>query len=88
MTQLAVAWIIKNPDVSTCLLGCTDVSQLDDIIKGFEIYRKLDNDIGLEIEKILKNSPQGEIDYRYFKEMKIRRNELLGIDYIREKKNN
>ena len=88
MTQLAVAWIIKNPDVSTCLLGCTDVSQLDDIIKGFEIYKKLDNDIGLEIEKILKNSPQGEIDYRYFKEMKIRRNELLGIDYIREKKNN
>lgn len=88
MGQLAVAWIIKNPVVSTCLLGCIDVGQLDDIIKGFEIYKKLNNDIGLEIEKILKNSPKGEVDYRYFKEMKIRRNELLGIDYIRENKNN
>ena len=85
ISQLAIAWILKNPDVNSCLLGCTKVNQLEDNTKGFEIYKKLDNEIGLEIEQILENSPKGEIDYRNFSEMKIRRNQLLGIDYIRKK---
>ena len=66
-------------------MGCTKVNQLEDNTKGFEVYKKLDNEIGLEIEQILENSPKGEIDYRNFSEMKIRRNQLLGIDYIRKK---
>ena len=87
LAQLAVAWIIKNPDVTTCLLGCTKVSQLEDNVKGYEVYKKLDNEIGLEIEKILDNSPKGEIDnYNHFTELKIRRNQLLGIDYTNNNK--
>ena len=85
MSQLAVAWIIKNPDVTTCLLGCTKVSQLDDSLKGYEVYKRLDKEIGLEIEKILDNAPQGEIDYRYFNDMPVRRNQFLGIDYMNNK---
>jgi len=85
MSQLAVAWIIKNPDVTTCLLGCTKVSQLDDSLKGYEVYKKLNKEIGLEIEKILDNAPQGEIDYRYFNDMPVRRNQFLGIDYMNNK---
>lgn len=45
MSQLAVAWIIKNPDVTTCLLRCTKFSQLDDSLKGYEVYKKLDKEI-------------------------------------------
>ena len=82
MAQLAIAWIIKNPDVTTCLLGCSKVSQLEDNIKGYEVYKKLNNEVLLEIEKILENAPAGECDYRYFKEMPIRRNQFLGIDYM------
>ena len=86
LAQLAVAWIIKNPDVTTCLLGCTKVSQLEDNVKGYEVYKKLDNEIGLEIEKILDNAPTGECDFRNFKELPIRRNQLLGIDYTNNNK--
>ena len=82
MAQLAIAWIIKNPDVTTCLLGCSSVDELEDNIKGYEVYKKLNNEILLEIEKILENAPAGECDYRYFKEMPIRRNQFLGIDYM------
>ena len=83
MTQLAIAWIIKNPDVTTCLLGCSSVDELEDNIKGCEIYKKLNNEILLEIEKVMENSPKGECDYyKFFKEMPIRRNQLLGIDFV------
>ena len=85
MSQLAVAWIIKNPDVTTCLLRCTKFSQLDDSLKGYEVYKKLDKEIWLEIEKILDNAPQGEIDYRYFSDMPVWRNQFLGIDYMNNK---
>ncbi len=87
MAQLAIAWIIKNPDVTTCLLGCSSVDELEDNIKGYEVCKKLNNEILLEIEKILENSPKGECDYyRYFKEMPIRRNQLLGIDFVLKNK--
>lgn len=85
MAELAIAWIIRNPDVTTCLLGCTKVSQLEENLKGLEIYKKLDKEIGLEIEKILDNAPKGECDYRYFTDLPIRRNQLLGINYLNDK---
>ena len=83
LAQLALAWILANPDVSTIILGASRVSQLEENIKALEIYKKLDKDILLEIEKILNNVPKGEIDYRDWKELPTRRNMNLGIDYIK-----
>ena len=83
MAQLAIAWVICNPDVSTCILGATKVSQLEENLKALEIYKKLDKDILLEIEKILDNTPRGEIDYRDWKELPSRRNINLEVDYIK-----
>ena len=83
LAQLAIAWVICNPDVSTCILGATKVSQLEENLKALEIYKKLDKDILLEIEKILDNTPRGEIDYRDWKELPSRRNINLGVDYVK-----
>ena len=84
-TKLAIAWTIVNPDVSTCIIGATKVSQVEENCKALEVVKKLDKDILIEIEKILDNVPKGEIDFRTWKELPSRRNVALGIDYIRGK---
>jgi len=83
LAQLALAWIIANPDCSTTILGASRVSQLEENVKAVEIYKKLDKDLLLEIEKILDNVPKGEIDYRDWKELPSRRNINLELDHIK-----
>ena len=83
LAQLALAWIIVNPDVSTVILGASRVSQLEENYKALEISKKLTKEILLEIENIMQNAPKGEIDYRDWKELPTRRNMNLGIDYIK-----
>ena len=84
LAQLAIAWTIANPDVSTCIIGATKVSQIEENCKALEVVKKLDKDISIEIEKILDNAPKGEIDYRDWKELPSRRNLAMGIDYIKQ----
>ena len=81
LAQLAIAWVIANPDCSTTILGASRVSQLEETVKAVEIYKKLDKDILIEIEKILGNVPKGEIDYRDWQELPSRRNINLDVDY-------
>ena len=38
LAQLAIVWIIANPDYSTTLLGASKTSQLEDSIKAVEVY--------------------------------------------------
>ena len=83
LSQLAIAWVIANPDVSCCLLGATKGSQIEENAKAIEVYKKLDKDTFIEIEKILDNVPEGEIDYRDWKELPSRRNIAMGIDFIK-----
>ena len=84
LTQLAISWVIRNPDVSTCLLGASKPQQLEETIKAVEIYKKMDKNIDLEIEKILSNAPEGEIDFRNWNQLPSRRNIQLDIDYLKK----
>ena len=83
LAQLAIAWILANPDCSSIILGSSKVSQLEENIKAVEVYKKLTKEMFLEIEKILDNAPKGEIDYRDWKELPSRRNINLGVDFIK-----
>ena len=83
LATLAIAWCLANPDVSVCLLGASKPSQLDDTIKAVEVYKKIDKDTWIEIEKILDNAPKGEIDFLTWKELPSRRNIAMGIDYVK-----
>ncbi|KAF5637669.1 f-box-like domain protein, partial [Fusarium sp. NRRL 25303] len=56
--QLSLAWALKNPNVSTVILGATKVEQLEDNFKALEIYKKIDDKVLEEIEKILDNKPK------------------------------
>jgi len=57
VTQLSLAWCIKNENVSTVILGATKVAQIEDNVKALELLPKLTPEVMEEIEKILDNKP-------------------------------
>jgi aryl-alcohol dehydrogenase-like predicted oxidoreductase len=58
VTQLALAWAAKNPNVSTVILGASKVEQIHDNCKALELYEKLTPELMEEIEEILQNKPK------------------------------
>ena len=56
--QLGVAWCLKNPNVSTVVLGASKVSQLQENLKAPDVLPKLTEDVMERIEEILDNKPQ------------------------------
>ena len=55
--QLAIAWCLKNPNVSTVILGASKVYQLEENLKAPEFVDKLTDDVMERIEEILENKP-------------------------------
>eukprot|EP00958_Prasinococcus_capsulatus_P001490 scaffold137_cov398-Prasinococcus_capsulatus_cf.AAC.12 len=55
--QLAIAWCIKNPNVSTVLVGATKTSQLEANIKALELVPLINETHMEEIDEILRNKP-------------------------------
>lgn len=54
---LALAWTIKNPNVSTAILGASKVEQLEENLKALEVLPLLTPRVMDKIESILKNKP-------------------------------
>jgi len=57
LSALSIAWTIKNPNVTTAILGATKASQLEENLKALEVLPLLDQGIMDRIEKILNNKP-------------------------------
>jgi voltage-dependent potassium channel beta subunit len=55
--SLSIAWCIKNPNVTTAILGATKKEQLLDNLKALEAYEKLTPEVLNEIEMIMQNKP-------------------------------
>jgi voltage-dependent potassium channel beta subunit len=64
MAQLAIAWCLKNPNVSTVITGASKKSQVTENMKAIEIAERLNPDVMLRIEQVLRNKPQEEEDFR------------------------
>ena len=45
MAQLALAWCINNPDVSTAITGASSPSQLEETVKAVEVRKLLTNEV-------------------------------------------
>ncbi len=58
MPQMAVAWCLKNPNVSTAILGASKTSQLEENLKASEKVGLLTDEIMARIESILDNKPK------------------------------
>jgi aryl-alcohol dehydrogenase-like predicted oxidoreductase len=54
---LSIAWCIKNPHVSTAILGATKKAQLLDNLKALESSLMLNGEIMEKIESIMKTKP-------------------------------
>ncbi|XP_066258770.1 voltage-gated potassium channel subunit beta-2 [Euwallacea similis] len=57
LTQLTVAWTLKNESVQCLLLGASNVEQLYESIQALQLIPKLNANIVQDIEKILENKP-------------------------------
>jgi voltage-dependent potassium channel beta subunit len=54
---LSIAWCIKNPNVSTAILGATKKQQLLDNLKALDALAKLTPEVMEKIEKIMQTKP-------------------------------
>ncbi|KNC83273.1 voltage-gated potassium channel subunit beta [Sphaeroforma arctica JP610] len=57
LAQLAIAWCVANPKVSTTILGATSVKQLDQNLAALDYVEKLTPDVMTRIEEIIKSKP-------------------------------
>lgn len=64
MAQLALAWCLKNPNVSTVITGASRKQQVQENMVALDVTEKLTPDIMQRIEEILENQPKPETDFR------------------------
>ncbi|KAG6833273.1 hypothetical protein H0H87_009448 [Tephrocybe sp. NHM501043] len=60
---LALAWVAKNPNTSTVILGASSAEQLKENLKALEVLPRLTSDIMEKIEVILNNKPAPPVNY-------------------------
>lgn len=57
MASLSIAWCIKNPHVTTAILGATKKEQLTENLKAIDVIEKLTPEILEKIEDIMHTKP-------------------------------
>ena len=73
MAQFALAWVVKNKDVSTAIIGSKKPAQLEENVKALEILDKITPEVEEKIEKALGNRPDSGLDFRTWTPLKPRR---------------
>lgn len=58
MARLAIAWCLKNPNVSTVITGASRVSQVHDNMQALAVVDQLTDDVMDKIEALLGNKPE------------------------------
>jgi len=58
VASLAIAWVIKNPNVSVAILGATKAEQITENVKALELLPKMTDEVMKEIDGILANAPK------------------------------
>jgi voltage-dependent potassium channel beta subunit len=58
MAQLALAWCLNNPNVSTVITGASRPSQVTENMKALDVVAQLSDDVITRIETILDNKPE------------------------------
>ncbi|HET6528643.1 MAG TPA: aldo/keto reductase [Balneolaceae bacterium] len=64
MPQFALAWCLKNPNVSTVITGASKAEQVRQNMKAIEVVDKLTPEVMEQVEEVLDNKPKPEPDYR------------------------
>ncbi len=64
MAQMALAWCLKNPNVSTVITGASKPEQVKENMKALDAVRLLNDEVMQKIEEILQNKPRLPVDMR------------------------
>jgi voltage-dependent potassium channel beta subunit len=64
LAQLALAWCMKNPNVSTVITGASRKEQVTENLQALEVAGQLTGEVLEQIEQILQNKPEAETDWR------------------------
>jgi aryl-alcohol dehydrogenase-like predicted oxidoreductase len=64
IAQMAIAWCLKNLNVSSVITGASKPSQVSENIKALDYVEKLTPDVMNRIDNILNNKPEPFSDYR------------------------
>ena len=67
MPRMALAWCLKNPNVSTVITGASKVEQLQDNLNALDVVDQLTDDVMTKIEEILQTKPK-EMEFQKPKE--------------------
>ena len=57
LTNFSLAWCLKNPNVSSVILGATKVEQLQENLKSLEVLPLLTNEVMERVEDIMGTKP-------------------------------
>lgn len=57
LTNLSIAWCLKNPNVSSVILGATKTNQLEENLKSLDVLSLLTEEVMANIDDIMKNKP-------------------------------
>jgi voltage-dependent potassium channel beta subunit len=58
MANLSIAWCIKNPNVTTAILGATKKEQLEENLKSLDILPMLSDDVMKRIDEVMQTKPK------------------------------
>jgi len=58
LPKLGVAWALKNPNVSTVILGASKTEQLEENLTALEVLPLLTDEVMAKVEEILDNKPK------------------------------
>ena len=64
LPQLALAWCLKNPHISTVITGASRPEQVIENMASLDVVPLLTDEVMARIELILDNHPEPEEDYR------------------------
>lgn len=56
--QLALAWTLKHPNVSSAIIGATSVEQVEENLKAVGLVDKIDRGVMDRIDEVLGNRPK------------------------------
>lgn len=84
--QLALAWVLVNRDVSTCLFGARTPEQVRENLKAMEVAKKWTPEIEEKMEAILQSAPMGEMVFPEFDMGLTRRKVSVNFEFEKEQK--
>jgi voltage-dependent potassium channel beta subunit len=64
MAQMALAWCLRNPHVSTVITGASRPQQVAENMQAFDAVDKLTEPVIARIEAVLDNKPEAPADFR------------------------